>query len=330
MLTADYFDGCSTRVQVVSLNTEGAKLVIRGDDVNVDVPWDKVKVDERLGRAPRRLRFGDGSFCSVKDLNALDALLALSGHRDGWVDRMQRHGKFVLVCIAACVVLAVAGFVWLLPWAVATAAAKITPVLSHRMSVQALQVLDGQILLPSKIPADRQQTLNARFQAFRAPAGGIADIKILFRNSPQLGANAFTMPDGTMVVLDDLITAIDDDRQILAVFAHEAGHAHAHHGLQLLLRSSVVGAFLAFYVGDISSLLAVAPATLMQASYSRDLENEADDYAATLLSINGMSPRLLAEALKKLTASHPAVQMGYLSTHPNPVERIRRLNDRSG
>jgi predicted Zn-dependent protease len=74
--------------------------------------------------------------------------------------------------------------------------------------------------------------------------------------------------------------------------------------LQLLLQGSVVGTFLAFYMGDISSLLAVAPARLMHASYSRQLEQQADESAAAVLRLNGMSPALLVEALKKLADSH--------------------------
>jgi hypothetical protein len=134
------------------------------------------------------------------------------------------------------------------------------------------------------------------------------------------------MPDGTIILLDDLVKLIGDDQQILAVLAHELGHAHGRHGLQLLLQSSAVGAFLTFYIGDISHLLAAAPAAVVQAKYSQSLERQADDYGAALLLNNGMSPALLADALKKLTESHPGISMGsYLSNHPSTDERMRHL-----
>ena len=116
------------------------------------------------------------------------------------------------------------------------------------------------------------------------------------------------------------------DPEILAVFAHELGHAHGRHGLQLLLQSSAVGAFWTLYVGDISSLLAAAPAAVVQARYSQDLEQQADDYGAALLMRNGMSPALLAGALKKLAESHSgSSEGGYLSSHPSTDERMRHL-----
>jgi Zn-dependent protease with chaperone function len=136
------------------------------------------------------------------------------------------------------------------------------------------------------------------------------------------------MPDGTIIVLDDLITSIGDDKQTLAVFAHELGHAHERHGLRLLLQSTAVGAFWTFYVGDISGLLAAAPAAVVQARYSQEFERQADDYGAALLIHNRMSPALLADALKKLTESRPeGSKGGYLSSHPSTDERMRHLRE---
>src|SRR4051794_7630089 len=105
MVSASYFDGRSTRVRVVSLSIAGDDLAVSGEDIDFHVPFARVKVDERLGNAPRRLRFEDGAFCEVRDLAALDALLDLTAHRDGHVDRMQRQLKSVLVACIACIAL---------------------------------------------------------------------------------------------------------------------------------------------------------------------------------------------------------------------------------
>ena len=326
MLHANYFDGRSTRVRVVNLSVAGEDLIIAGEDVEFRVPFADVTVDERLGRAPRRLRLKDGTFCEVRDLEALDILLSSTAHRDGWVDRMQRHLQFVLFSIVACVALAAAAYKWGLPWAAAKGAHALPPAIGRTLSVQTLKLLDGKILMPSKIAEERRQALSAKFHALRLPEGGTPDSELQFRSSPQLGANAFTLPDGTIVVLDDLIASIGDDPQILAVFAHELGHAHGRHGLQLLLQSSAVGAFWTLYVGDISNLLAAAPAAVVQARYSQDLERQADDYGAALLMHNGMSPALLADALEKLAESESgASKGGYLSSHPATDVRMRHL-----
>jgi len=326
VLQANYFDGHSTRVRVVVLSMVENDLVIAGEDVDVRVPFAQIQVDERLGRAPRRLRLTDGAFCEVRDLDALDALLSSAGHRDGRVDRLQRHLQFVLVSLVAFVVVIAAAYRWGLPWAAALGAAHLPPAVGKTLSAQVLNVLDGGFLQPSNIPAERRRALSAEFRALRLPEGGTPVAALLFRRSPQLGANAFTLPDGTIVILDDLITSIDDHRQIQAVLSHELGHAHSHHGLRMLLQSSAVGAFLTFYIGDISTLLAAAPAAVVQAKYSQDFERQADDYGAALLMHNGMSPGLLADSLEKLLASHPeASKTGYLSSHPSTQERMEHL-----
>jgi Zn-dependent protease with chaperone function len=326
MVSASYFDGRSTRVRPVTLSVIGDDLAVAGADIDLRIPFASVKVDERLGQAPRRLRFPDGAFCEVRDLEALDVLLASTSHRDGQVDRLQRQLKTVLFALVACVALAVVGYKIGLPWAAEVGARHLPPAVGRTLTTQTLQALDGRWLLRSKLALERRETLSAKFHALALPEGGTPQSRLLFRRSPQLGANAFTLPDGTIVLLDDLVTSINDDQQILAVLAHELGHAHGHHGLQLLLRTSVVGAFLTLYVGDISHLLAAAPAALVQAHYSQDLEREADDYGAALLSLNGMSPGLLADVLQSLTKAHPSAADGsYLASHPSTRERIQHL-----
>jgi Zn-dependent protease with chaperone function len=326
VLRANYIDGRTTRVRRVDLSSAGEDLIVSGEDIALRVPFRDITVDEQLGRAPRRLRWKDGAFCEVHDLDALDALLSSMGHRGGWLERLQSRPAYVLCACLACVALAIGAYRWGLPWAAAQGADRLPPAIANTLSAQALKVLDGEILMPSKIAPERQETLTAKFRALRLPGGGTPTSSLLFRESRQLGANAFTLPDGTIIVLDELITVIGDDQQILAVFAHELGHAHARHGLQMLLQSSAVGAFLAFYVGDVSQLLALAPAAVVQARYSQNFEQQADDYASALLLQNRMSPGLLADALRKLAQSHPSSGTGgYLSSHPSTAARIRRL-----
>jgi len=329
MLEARYFDGKTTRLRIVGLSLAGDCLIVEGDGIDLRAPFAEVTIDERLGRAARRIRFADGAFCEVGDLEALDRLLAAAGHRDGAVDRLQRHLKVAIIAALACVLLAAAAYVWGLPWAAAIGARQLPPAIGRIMAVQTMKVLDGKILLPSTLPEDRQAAISARYHALHLPDGGAPAGALLFRASPLLKANAFTLPDGRIILLDDLVTGLGNDDEVMAVLAHELGHAHGRHGLQLLLRGSAIGAFWAFYIGDFSQLAAAAPTVMMQAHYSRELEQEADDYGAALLTANGLSPALLADALETLSKMHPGgKELPYLASHPPTAERIGKLRGR--
>jgi Zn-dependent protease with chaperone function len=101
----------------------------------------------------------------------------------------------------------------------------------------------------------------------------------------------------------------------------------------------VVGLFVTWYLGDVSSLLTAVPAALLEARYSRDHEREADEYAARMLRHNAMSPELLVTMLGRLERAHGAEEgepkaedaardrglPEYLSTHPATAERIEAL-----
>jgi Zn-dependent protease with chaperone function len=326
MVQAQYVDGRSTRVRSVNLSVTGQHLLIAGEDVERSEPLGSVTFDEQLGNAPRRVRLVDGSFCEVRDLAGLRDLMSVARVRDGWVDRTQRQVQWVLLSVIACVMLVGAAYRWGLPWAARVLAQRLPPAVGSALSTQTLKALDGGLLQPSKLDANRQAALRSEFQALRLPDGGHIHWTLLFRRSPALGANAFTLPDGTIVLLDDLVTQLNDDKQTMAVLSHEAGHAKERHGLQLLLRSSAVGAFLAFYLGDFSQLLAAAPAALIQAKYSQSLERQADEYGSAVMRANAMSPALLADALQQLSKSHPeASGIAYLTSHPPTTERMRRL-----
>ena len=327
MLHAHYYDGRSSHLHEVGLLVVGEELTIAGEGLQLRVPLRQVRVTERLGRGPRRIELPDGGYCEVRDLERLDELLALMDHRDGLVDRLQRHWPVAVAAVLVFIGVVLAAYRWALPIAAGITAQHLPAAIGRTLTEQALKALDGSFFQPSALPDQRRRTLEAEFHALRCPDGGCPPSHLEFRVSKALGANALTLPDGTIILLDGLVLAMDNDQQVLAVLAHEMGHAKARHPLQLLLQSSAVAAFWGLYIGDVSSVLTTAPTALVQARYSRSLEQEADDYAASLLRANGLSPALLAEALEKLAASHHDTAGGasYLSSHPATDERIRRL-----
>lgn len=331
-LPARYFDGRSACSVAVRLTCAGDVLQLRGEDVTRDEPLRSLRVSESLGRAPRMITFADGAHCEVEDLPALEAFLRNAGHGDSLVVAWQFSWPGVVVALALLLGMLAAAFQWGLPWIAREGAARMPETLLLRIGDDTLRMLDEAVLQPSSVPAPRQQALARRFAAM---TGNATPLTIVHRRGGRLGANALALPSGTVVVTDELLALAENDEEVLGVLAHELGHVRLRHGMRMVLENSVGGLLLAWYVGDVGTVVAGVPAALMQARYSRAFETEADDFAVSFLAANGLPASPLADMLERLEASQIASKaqdgnadrgpLAYFDSHPATAGRIRRL-----
>jgi Zn-dependent protease with chaperone function len=231
--------------------------------------------------------------------------------------------------LAVLLVCAVALYHYGVPFAARTAAAQIPAGALDAVSRDAVAALDRGTFEPSRLPPEREDRLTRAFTALVGRQKG-ERYTLLFRRSPSLGPNAMALPSGTIVITDELVTLARDDRELLGVLAHEAGHVEGRHGVRLILQNSALTLLAAWMVGDVTSLMTLAPTTLLQARYSRDFEREADAYAADLLRAHGISPGRLADLLERMEAGQPGSSsvVAYVSSHPATPERLAFLRAR--
>ena len=92
-------------------------------------------------------------------------------------------------------------------------------------------------------------------------------------------------------------------------------------------------------VSSASSLVLAMPALLLELSYSRGFEHEADDFAYEFLIEQNLDTAHFARIMKRLETEHADPHessepkedesgqdySSYLSTHPATVDRIRRF-----
>jgi len=142
--------------------------------------------------------------------------------------------------------------------------------------------------------------------------------------------NAFALPGGEVFVQTGLLTRVtDDDEALRGVLAHELGHAVRRHGMRRLVGDQILAITAAVVLGDLagaSGQVVALAAGLEGLRYGRAMEDEADDFGATLLARMGQSPDGLARFLESL-GSQPVPSI--LSTHPDPAERARLLRARA-
>lgn len=330
-----YFDGKTARGSAVQISFAAHELILRGDGIDITVPIAAIKLSPRLGRTRRQIILRDGAVCELDDDPVLDHWFGENSHRH-WnlLARLESHRSIILASALLIIIFIGAIAIWGLPWAAQKIAMKVPQPWVDQLGRGSLAALDNALGDESKLSAARQQQLRGKFAALAHTAAVPA--KFEFRTWPQLGANALALPDSTIVVTDKLVEIADDDRELLAVIAHELGHEHERHALRQLLASSGVAALIFIVTGDVSgfsNIVVVAPTLLTNMHHSRMLEHDADRFGFALLRRSDIDPIWFARIIRKIEAAQRdkdaetgKSKSGYgswLHTHPDSEERAQ-------
>lgn len=324
-ITAHYFDGRRDARHEVTLVPASGRIKIIGRDVDLEYEAHRVRISTRIGSTPRWIYLPGGAGCVTEDNDAVDRV-AQERAFQRLLRRFEAHAAF-----AAVAVILVAALFWAivdrgLPYAAARIAEHIPVETETVLGREALAGMDRVWLRPSLVLPGHRDEIAARLAALAASAPAAPAYRLEFRAAPALGANAFALPSGIVVVTDPLVELAQSDEEILAVLAHELGHVHHRHVMRRLLEGSALALLIAGVTGDVASaasLAAAAPTLVLQTKFSRDNEREADAYAVDLMRGAGIEPRHFAAILSRLEAQAPRGRMlpTFLSSHPGTEER---------
>ncbi|MBN3519005.1 M48 family metallopeptidase [Algoriphagus lutimaris] len=150
--------------------------------------------------------------------------------------------------------------------------------------------------------------------------------------------NAWCMPGGKVAFYTGIMPITETETGIAVVMGHEIAHAVAAHSRERMSNGLVAN----FGVGLLSSAIGQNP-TLTQAiflqsvgigselgmlSFSRKHETEADQLGLTFMAIAGYDPREAPIFWERMQAqSGGEAPPEFLSTHPDPSNRIKKLNE---
>ncbi len=276
------------------------------------------------------VEFADGSAFVVASGQADTARLrALSRGKARLVTRLERRWQAVLVAVVATVALCALLLFVVLPAMTAPLARLVPDAWARLIDEQALPVFDRLVLEPSALAESERERIGAGFAALVDGLGlDAARYRLEFR-SGRVGANAFALPGGTVIVTDRM-AEIATPAELDAVLAHEIGHVERRHGLQQILRKSTLAIILVLVgpdAGTISELAQGLPAVLLDSGYSRAFEREADRFACEALARLDRDPSALADALQRLADEHPEASAvhAWVSSHPETDERIATI-----
>ncbi len=155
--------------------------------------------------------------------------------------------------------------------------------------------------------------------------------------------NAFSLADGHVYVHTGTLAWLQNEAQLEALLAHELAHVAGHHTLvssrvanQREIGSTVVTGVLSPLTGLFTDLVAFGESAVTRvslASYSRELEREADDWGVELLQrqgLDGTAMVALFEQLARSVAGRDDQGATLGRSHPRLYERVETLRARAG
>lgn len=325
-----HYDGRQPLAQPATLHFSGPETALSGDDWSRSYRTATLRVSPRTGHADRFIALPDGGQFQCPDHVFLDGL-PQDSRGEGLVAWLEARTAVALAGIALIAVTLTAGYRYGLPWAATSVAERIPVETERQLGIDALAWLDNSgWLAASHIDTDRQTLIHDDFAALVRDLPSASGLRLEFRDSQYIGANAFAFPGGIIVVTDDMVNAARTGDELSAVLAHEVGHVERRHALRGLLQDSAVAIAASAVTADAASLSAAVaglPAALARTRYSREFETEADDFAFGLLRQHGRSPQAFADIMERLAGGDEDDDLAFLSTHPITAERVRRARE---
>jgi Zn-dependent protease with chaperone function len=315
----------------------------------------RLNISPRLADISRRLIFEDGTLFETSENDPVDKLMRRFQKRTFQVllHRIESHWLAVLLSLLVSVGAAGSFVVFGIP-AIAVMFANTMPAgVLNTSDQQTLEFMDEFYFQASEIDPTERATLTKKLLADLPDVG--VEVKVEFRGSNKMAANAFALPGGTVVFTDDMLALAENFEQIQAVFAHEIGHLAHKHSLRRVAQNSIVAVLVVLATGDAtatSDLLSVIPFLLTDLAYSRQFEVEADSYAWQYLSERNIDVQHFARLMARLECSQRSREeqavvieafnncllneewrsqdtgrqwSDYLRSHPPSVDRITRF-----
>jgi Zn-dependent protease with chaperone function len=293
-----------------------------------------ISVSEKLGTVPRKFVFEDGGVFEAPGDADVDGLMA--SHRSFFsrLSRIEANRRFAAVAVIVTVALLFGIYRYGLPL-VASAAAYATPAgLLDLMDSGTLQTVDATLLGPSRLADGRKADVSELFGELAKVSGHqYPGLELQFRDGGSVGANAFALPGGTIIVTDQLVEMAKNNDEIAGVLAHEIGHVEHRHSLQQIYRLLGIGFMIGLVGGDSSQIVddvVTQAAALQSLAYSREFEADADDRSVEIMIGAGRNPVAFVDLLERITQSDPGQEeTGYLSSHPGTVDRRKAVSEKA-
>jgi Zn-dependent protease with chaperone function len=340
---ANYFDGVTSARHDVTVTLGVSALQIHSTDGRLLAEWPYGELEAIA--APRGLmRIGrvDNAVLArldVRDPNLAAAIddLSIPIDRSGLTERRSRR-KVVFWSLAATLSLLLVAI-----YGVPEIASRLTPIVPYTAEIKLGAAVDAQVrsALDKNHEGARfvcgtdtaesagRAAFDKMFATLERAAGQPIPLRIAVVRSEE--ANAVTLPGGIIYVFHGLIDKAESADEVAGVIAHELGHVAHRDGTRTVLQQGAMSFLFGMLLGDFvgGGAVILAAKTILQTSYSRDVEAAADTYAVDLMKAVEADPRALGTILTRIAgSSHTPLK--FLLDHPETKDRVNAIDSRAG
>ena len=338
-----FFDGATTARHDVTVELAPDVLRIRAADGRVLAEWRYDQL-ETLSSPDDVLRLGKAGSPMLARLEVRDPQLAaaidersLPVDRSGRSERRMRT-KVILWSLAATASLLLVAIV-----GVPLIATQLTPLIPYAVERKLGAAIDRQARASLDTGhagaafecgnAGNEKLGRAAFDKLMGQMETAAALPIPLKavvvRKPE--ANAFALPGGYIYVLQGLIDKAETPDELAGVIAHEIGHVAHRDGTRTVLQAAGLSVLFGMLLGDFvgGGAVVLAAKTILQTSYSREVETSADGYGVTLMRTIGGDARALGRFLSRIaggTHSGPRI----LHDHPETRDRVVAIEAMAG
>jgi Zn-dependent protease with chaperone function len=324
-----FYDGTSSRRHVVELALTD-RLEISENKTALAV-WLFADI-RRADSAPNLLRLSCVSAPSLARLEVRDSALAA-----GLISRcphlndnaVGRRGVAAIVGWSLAAVISIVAVIWLgLPYA----ADRLAPLIPNSLERRIGDAAEGQInlMFGGKTCSSNvvgRAAFSKLMRKLSNAAGLAAPVRADVLDTPI--PNAFALPGGRVYLFSGLLARANDPDEIAGVLAHELGHVTHRDNTRNMIYSGGTSFLVGLLFGDVtgSGALLYASRSVITASYTREAEQNADDFSIAVMHRLGRPTKPMGDLIYRVTGTQADKTLSILANHPLTEDRLKHLTE---
>jgi Zn-dependent protease with chaperone function len=322
---AIYYDGLQARPHPVYIHFQHRTVKIYNYQraVIVEKGINQLHIEETANQLYIYMDSMRSSFVVLPPHHALmePIKLAFSSSDSSWFNTFIRQKWSMLLIILA----GLTGIFYLL-------AILVLPALILRLVTAEHEALLGKEIFESSISPKEIDSVGTKHLQQFADAMNLSKtyrLKTYLVQNPDI--NAYAMPGGYIVVNTGLLRKMQTYEELAALLGHEVTHINERHTLKSMVSTLSIGLIVGILTGDVNgsaTILLHNAEKLRQLSFSRSLEEEADEKGFEIMIRNKINPQGMIHLMEMLKKEEAISLPRFLSSHPLTEDRIKNARER--